>query len=114
MIFQLLYGRTPFQDATSYPDLFDRICKADFKFLPVDPRPSALAEDFLRQVLTVDPTKRPTAEQALQHPWLVSEPQGLAARGRVRISVQQTLSGSGIPKIPTPPIFEYRDEAMEE
>ena len=27
-------------------------------------------EDFLRKLLTVDPLGRPTAEEALAHPWL--------------------------------------------
>lgn len=31
-----------------------------------------LLEDFLRQLLSVDPTARPTAEMALNHAWLNS------------------------------------------
>jgi len=26
--------------------------------------------DFLRKLLTIDPSQRPTASEALQHPWL--------------------------------------------
>ncbi len=112
MVFQLLYGRTPFQDAASFPDLFARICKADFKFLKVDPQPSALAEDFLRFVLQVDPAVRPTAEKALQHPWLAQELQGLAVGAG--ISLQRASSGSEVPKVPAPEVYEYRNEPMEE
>jgi calcium-dependent protein kinase len=35
-----------------------------FRLLP------SLAQDFLRAILTVDPTHRPDAARALQHPWL--------------------------------------------
>jgi len=32
----------------------------------------AMFVDFLRQILTIDPDARPTAEEALRHPWILS------------------------------------------
>ena len=34
---------------------------------------SETARDFVRTCLTIDPTSRPTAAEALQHKWLASE-----------------------------------------
>ena len=39
---------------------------------------SETAKDFVRECLTIDPTSRPTAEEALRHKWLAStEPHGV-------------------------------------
>ena len=32
----------------------------------------ALFTDFVRSLLTIDPESRPTAAEALRHPWIVS------------------------------------------
>ena len=32
----------------------------------------AMFVDFVRQMLTIDPDARPTAEEALRHPWILS------------------------------------------
>ncbi len=34
---------------------------------------SETARDFVRDCLTIDPTSRPTAAEALKHPWLSSD-----------------------------------------
>ncbi|KAI9912664.1 hypothetical protein PsorP6_005529 [Peronosclerospora sorghi] len=36
---------------------------------------SPSAQDLIRKLLEIDPDKRPSAEQALQHPWLRNQPQ---------------------------------------
>lgn len=41
-------------------------------FLQPWPSVSNLAKDFVEQILTVDPSERLTAGQALKHPWIVS------------------------------------------
>jgi serine/threonine protein kinase len=32
----------------------------------------ALFVDFVTKLLTIDPDKRPTADEALEHPWILS------------------------------------------
>ena len=49
------------------------------------PEADATALAFLRALLTVDPALRPTAEQALAHPWLTCAP-ATWLKGYIRIS----------------------------
>lgn len=39
--------------------------------LPEPGQLSSLGIDFIRRCLTIDPMKRPTAQELLQHPWIV-------------------------------------------
>jgi calcium/calmodulin-dependent protein kinase I len=62
------------------------ILDADYSFTPERfwEGVSERARDFIRQCLTVDPTRRQTAHQALRHPWLLpadaeAEAEGAAA-----------------------------------
>lgn len=48
------------------PDLLE---KTD---LQPDEEECAMFVDFVRQLLTIDPDARPTAEEALRHPWILS------------------------------------------
>lgn len=66
--YQLLCGATPFQNATGFQDLYNRIRHADFKFSPKLPI-SDLAKSFITSLLVADPDQRPTALQAMAHPW---------------------------------------------
>jgi len=66
----LLCGYPPFY-ATSQPALFEKIIKANYNF----PNPewsviSDTAKDFIKNLLLLDPKKRLTAEQCLEHPFL--------------------------------------------
>lgn len=49
--------------------------RGDFAFQPSEywRDVSSTARDFVRACLTVDPAKRLTCEQALEHPWLREE-----------------------------------------
>lgn len=67
--YQLLVGTTPFQDATTFTDLYKRIIHADFQ-IPFTARVSNLAREFIRTLLEPNAAKRPTAAQVLQHPWI--------------------------------------------
>lgn len=74
------YGITPFQNAGSFPELYGRIVRGDFTFpTDISPQPSSLARDFLRYLLTADPSSRPSAADALRHEWL-SQHEAFAGR----------------------------------
>lgn len=64
----LLAGYTPFDRDTQQQEM-DAIIAGDYKFEPQEywANVSDTAKDFVRTCLTVDPTKRPTAADALQH-----------------------------------------------
>lgn len=70
IVYMLLVGFPPFSASGVY-DLFRKIraCAYDFKD-PAWELVSDEAKDFVTWLLTPDPEKRPSAEQALQHPWL--------------------------------------------
>lgn len=53
----------------------EAICAGDYVFEPEEywANVSETARDFVRTCLTLDPAKRPTATEALQHRWLASE-----------------------------------------
>ncbi|TCD63008.1 hypothetical protein EIP91_006100 [Steccherinum ochraceum] len=67
----LLCGYTPFDRDTQQLEM-EAILKGDYKFEPEEywMNVSGVARDFVKQCLTVDPLKRPTAHQMLQHKWL--------------------------------------------
>ncbi|PWY99357.1 putative calmodulin-dependent protein kinase type 1 [Testicularia cyperi] len=67
----LLCGYTPFDRDTTMEEM-QAIINADYKF---EPTPywqgvSDDAKDFINRLLTIDPSTRMTAKQALDHPWL--------------------------------------------
>ncbi|THH30830.1 hypothetical protein EUX98_g3359 [Antrodiella citrinella] len=70
----LLCGYTPFDRETQQLEM-EAILKGDYKFEPEEywMNVSDVARDFVRQCLTVDPLKRPTAEQMLEHKWLADD-----------------------------------------
>ncbi|KAI4524239.1 putative serine/threonine protein kinase [Schizophyllum commune] len=67
----LLAGYTPF-DRDSQQLEMEAIIAGDYKFEPEEywENVSSTAKDFVTQCLTIDPTNRPTAAEALQHKWL--------------------------------------------
>ncbi|KAI0772983.1 Pkinase-domain-containing protein [Trametes elegans] len=86
----LLCGYTPF-DRDSQQQEMEAICAGDYRFEPGTDHPSyyqhgpdyateeywanvsETARDFVSTCLTIDPTSRPTAAEALQHKWLASD-----------------------------------------
>ncbi|KAF9045621.1 kinase-like domain-containing protein [Panaeolus papilionaceus] len=70
----LLAGYTPF-DRDSQQQEMEAIIAGDYSFTPEEYwcNVSEVAKDFVRKCLTVDPKKRPTAGEMLEHEWLASE-----------------------------------------
>lgn len=67
----LLCGYTPFDRDTQQQEM-EAIIRGDYKFEPAEywNPVSETARDFVRSCLTIDPRKRPTAADCLNHPWL--------------------------------------------
>jgi len=67
----LLCGYSPFYYVQDTNQLYDAICHGRYTF---DEKYwsniSSYAKDFIRSLLQVNPAKRATAEEALDHPWL--------------------------------------------
>jgi len=72
----LLCGFEPFYDEGGDQQMFQKIIRGNFEFTsPWWDGVSENAKDLVRRMLTLNPTKRITAVQALHHPWV----QGKAA-----------------------------------
>jgi serine/threonine protein kinase len=70
MLFMLLSGEPPFQ-AKTLPQLVKLVRSGSYSFEdPAWELVSEEAKSLVQTLLTVDPRERPTAERALQHPWL--------------------------------------------
>jgi serine/threonine protein kinase len=76
----LLCGYTPFDRDSDFEEM-QAILNADYSFTPVEywRGVSEGGKDFIRRCLTIDPAKRMTAHEALQHPFVA----GWAARAAV-------------------------------
>ena len=70
----LLCGYTPF-DRDSQAKETEAIIAGDYKFEPTEywENVSETAKEFIKCCLTVNPSKRPTAQDMLDHKWLSSE-----------------------------------------
>ncbi|KUJ14667.1 Pkinase-domain-containing protein [Mollisia scopiformis] len=73
----LLCGYTPF-DRDSNLEEMQAILIADYSFTPIEywRGVSLQARDFIKRCLTIDPTKRMTAHEALSHPFVSGIPAG--------------------------------------
>lgn len=80
ILYILLGGYPPFHH-DNQRELFKKITKGDYQFHPdYWGTVSDEAKDLIRGLLTVDPHKRLTVEQALAHPWLMASSAELEAR----------------------------------
>jgi len=68
----LLCGYTPF-DRDSQAEETEAIVAGDYSFEPVGywENVSETAKDFIKRCLTINPAKRPTAQDMLEHKWLL-------------------------------------------
>jgi calcium-dependent protein kinase len=65
-----LSGIPPFNGASDQ-EIMKKVKSGKFSFAdPVWASISAQAKDFITQLLTLDQNKRPSAAQALTHPWI--------------------------------------------
>jgi calcium/calmodulin-dependent protein kinase I len=73
----LLCGYTPF-DRDSNLEEMQAILIADYSFTPIEywRGVSLQARDFIKRCLTIDPTQRMTAHEALSHPFVAGEQPG--------------------------------------
>ncbi|KAK5661722.1 hypothetical protein OQA88_9822 [Cercophora sp. LCS_1] len=69
----LLCGYTPFDRDSDFEEM-QAILNADYSFTPLEywRGVSDSAKDFIRRCLTIDPMKRMTAHEALQHPFVAA------------------------------------------
>ncbi|PKS11208.1 hypothetical protein jhhlp_002969 [Lomentospora prolificans] len=70
----LLCGYTPFDRHSDFEEM-QAILNAEYKFEPVEywRGVSGHAKDFIRRCLTIDPNRRMTAHDALQHPFVAGD-----------------------------------------
>ena len=70
----LLCGYTPF-DRDSQAKETEAIIAGDYKFEPAEywENVSETAKDFIKCCLTINPAKRPSAQDMLEHKWLSSK-----------------------------------------
>ena len=69
LLFTLLCGTFPFKSVTTEKELFRKINRGIFNISVGPQHMSAEAKDLIKEMLTVDPTERPTATMVLNHPW---------------------------------------------
>jgi calcium/calmodulin-dependent protein kinase I len=93
----LLCGYTPFDRDSDLAEM-QAILRADFSFPPEYWRGvSEEAKDFIRMCLTTEPSVRPTAHEALQHPFVAGTP-GTVAGGDAAAGARE---GQGQNLLPT-------------
>ena len=67
IVYFMLHGYTPWHDE-SEPKVFKAIQEGNYVIC--EDEVGSLASDFIRKLLTVDPSQRMNVRQALAHPWL--------------------------------------------
>jgi serine/threonine protein kinase len=77
----------------------------------ITPRASAAAIEFMRSLMALDPVQRPTASQALLHPWLAEAPRLGAADMARLVALARDYSAAKPRDVfdRTPPDFEGRN-----
>ncbi|XP_049907555.1 serine/threonine-protein kinase Chk2 [Epinephelus moara] len=71
LLFVCLGGYPPFHESFGHLTVTEQIIRGEFIMVPSKwSHISDRAKDMVRKLLVVDPSKRMTIEEALQHPWL--------------------------------------------
>jgi len=77
IMYTLLCGSEPFYDKSGDEAMFQKILRAEYDFnLPVWQDISLNAKDLIRRMLCLDTSKRISAEEALDHPWVTGKCHG--------------------------------------
>lgn len=89
-LYVILTAHLPFSGSTQ-EQLYQQIRRGSYHEPPLkEAGVSSQARDFLDSLLQVDPSKRPSAAMALQHPWIASNSQ--IADGNSQVSLSQSQS----------------------
>ncbi|NXR40535.1 CHK2 kinase, partial [Zosterops hypoxanthus] len=71
ILFVCLCGYPPFNEQNTQLSLRDQITRGKYTFIAKEwKHVSGMALDLVKKLLVVDPSKRLTTEEALEHPWL--------------------------------------------
>ncbi|NWV13416.1 CHK2 kinase, partial [Ptilonorhynchus violaceus] len=74
ILFVCLCGYPPFNEQNTQLSLKDQITRGKYTFIAKEwKHVSDMALDLVKKLLVVDPSKRLTTEEALEHPWLQDE-----------------------------------------
>ncbi|XP_011613575.2 serine/threonine-protein kinase Chk2 isoform X3 [Takifugu rubripes] len=102
LLFVCLGGYPPFHEGFGNLSITEQIIRGEFTMVPSKWKHiSDQAKDVVRKLLVVDPSKRMSINEALQHPWLQEQPM-LATAHRLMCSpiataaVMEVASESGI------------------
>jgi len=110
IIYILLCGFPPFY-ADNDAQLYEKIKKGQYEFLrPYWDPISDSAKDLIRKMLTVDPAKRITCDDALLHPWLKETTEQLLTK----IHTAQQLSEGAVRKLKASVIAVEAIDRMKE
>ncbi|XP_064252207.1 calcium/calmodulin-dependent protein kinase type IV-like [Passer domesticus] len=86
----LLCGFEPFFDARGDQYMYGRILTCDYEFVsPWWDEVSPNAKDLVRKLIVLDPQKRLTVQQALQHPWVTGKAAKLAHMDSTQRKLQE-------------------------
>ncbi len=90
----------PFHDDAMFSEM-QNACLGRYSFTPEETwsQISALATDFISHLLVVDPEKRYTAKQALEHPWISNAPKTHAEAVEERKMVHELNILSPLPLV---------------
>jgi WD40 repeat protein len=103
IVFRLIIGRPPFQSARE----LSRYVNAT-KPLPVEGHITEDCANFLAETMNASPTKRPTAEIAIDFPWIHSHPDALEdAVSEVSVAEPDTSLEIGWTTEPRPSAVEF-------
>jgi len=69
--YYLLFGYPPFHDAKTMVEIISAITTGAYSLESKRIKLTDEAKSFVKKLLTVDPSKRATASEALQDPWLI-------------------------------------------